>query len=165
MCCENDENENLPIFVYGTLRPGQRNYFHLEGCTLSEQPAYVKGLQLFSPGTYPMVRPISPIEASYATPESNCVYGNLMIIDPDCYDSVLHDLDRLENYQPLHPERSDYLRIAYDVMLLEGEVSVKAWVYVGTENLLNEIPCQRIWDGDWCAYQQSILMKRLREGE
>ena len=112
-------SENLPVFVYGTLRPGQKNYSrYLRGRTLRERPAAVCGRLFFmDDGGYP-----------YLTAGREGVVGELMEISPEHYDAVLRGLDELEEYDHLDEEHSVYLRRKTEVILEDGE-RVTAWTY------------------------------------
>jgi gamma-glutamylcyclotransferase (GGCT)/AIG2-like uncharacterized protein YtfP len=137
-------DEQLPFFVYGTLRHGEVNHFLLEGKTLSEQPAYADGLHLYSLGWYPLVLP--------AVEGDSRVVGEVITIKPESYEHLVRLLDQLEEYFPDDPVRSDYLRVPYSVTLHTGE-PVRAWIYLGkTRNLAGWH--RRIPDGDWVAYRK-----------
>ncbi|MEP7289981.1 MAG: gamma-glutamylcyclotransferase family protein, partial [Chloroflexota bacterium] len=43
----------LPVFVYGSLRRDQKNYFLLRGKTVSEQPATLDRMGFYRFGGYP----------------------------------------------------------------------------------------------------------------
>lgn len=109
----------LPVFVYGTLRPGEKNYpLFLEGKTVREAPATVCGeLYFVADGGYP-----------YLIPGESTVTGELVELDPDRYGEILHGLDRLEEYDPADEERSVYLRRKATVTL-RGGGETPAWVY------------------------------------
>ncbi|MFF4346568.1 gamma-glutamylcyclotransferase family protein [Streptomyces sp. NPDC001530] len=109
----------LPFFVYGTLRPGERNHdLFLRGRTRSEVPGRMRGIVLYEGPGYP-----------YAVEEpGGVVCGELVTALPEAYGELLAALDRLEEYVPGDP-RNLYERVARDVMCGEGRV-VRAWVYV-----------------------------------
>lgn len=76
-----------PIFVYGTLRPGYRNYYsYLHGRTIEEVPATIQGL-LGMAGFLPAL-----------LKGDRQVKGELMFIKPDIYDRVLRNVDGLEGF-------------------------------------------------------------------
>jgi gamma-glutamylcyclotransferase (GGCT)/AIG2-like uncharacterized protein YtfP len=113
------DHEQLPFFVYGTLRPGQKNYSrYLQGRTLDEIPATCRGGLFFvKEGGYP-----------YLVPGKNVVTGELLYLDPKHYDSILAGLDELEEYDPQDEEGSVYLRRKTVVSTAWGEER-EAWVY------------------------------------
>jgi gamma-glutamylcyclotransferase (GGCT)/AIG2-like uncharacterized protein YtfP len=110
--------EQLPVFVYGTLRPGQKNYPHyLQGRTLREEPARCRGRIYFLPeGGYP-----------YLTSATGEVRGDLMTLSPQTYEQTLAALDELEEYYPQDEPGSIYLRRV--AMVAVGDRQVRAWVY------------------------------------
>src|SRR6478672_11652586 len=74
------------VFVYGTLRPGQRNYERLlAGRTVQESPSIARRLALYG-HRFP-----------YAVPQSGArTVGDLITIKLNLYRDVLTDLDQLE---------------------------------------------------------------------
>lgn len=110
--------DQRPVFVYGTLRPGQRNYRLLATRTDREEPASAPGLALFGWG-FP-----------YAVPfRGASTLGVLVTITPQLYRDVLIDLDHLEGYRPDRPDRSHYIRQARMVLTAAGDTHT-AWVYL-----------------------------------
>ena len=136
-----------PVFVYGTLRPGQGNYRRLlEGRTANERPATAKGLALFHSGipyavTHPGAR----------------VVGTLITITPVLYSEVLADLDRLEGYDSQRPETSHYIRTTTSVIATNAlpgggtwEAFHTAWIYLaGTA--VDPDTMTRVPGDDWLA--------------
>ncbi|MHA5049366.1 gamma-glutamylcyclotransferase family protein [Streptomyces sp. SD15] len=110
---------NLSFFVYGTLRPGERNHaLFLRGRTASEEPGGLTGAVLYDGPGYP-----------YAVEESGgVVRGELVTALPEVYGELLGALDRLEEYVPGDP-RNLYERVAREVTRADG-TAVQAWVYV-----------------------------------
>lgn len=115
------ETHPLPIFVYGTLRPGQKNYFHfLQGRTHGEFSATISGsLFLFTDphgGRYP-----------YLTKGSGTVHGELIFLNPSTWKETLSGLDELEDYDPQN-DSGLYLRRRTAATLQNGE-QIEAWTY------------------------------------
>jgi gamma-glutamylcyclotransferase (GGCT)/AIG2-like uncharacterized protein YtfP len=110
--------EQLPVFVYGTLRPGQKNYRrYLQGRTSREEPALCRGrLYFIAEGGYP-----------YLTPEEGDVRGELLTLHPATYQQTLAALDDLEEYSAQDEAGSLYLRRIATVRA--GVREVPAWVY------------------------------------
>lgn len=106
----------LPFFVYGTLRPGERNHdVLLRGRTRTEEPARLTGAVLYEGPGFP-----------YAVEETGgVVRGELVTARPETYEELLAALDRLEGYVAGNP-RSLYERVAREA----DETAVRAWVYV-----------------------------------
>ncbi len=112
--------EPLPFFVYGTLRPGERNHdVLLRGRTRTEEPARLTGAVLYEGPGFP-----------YAVEEpGGVVRGELVTARPETYEELLSVLDRLEGYVAGDP-RSLYERVAREVVSEADETAVRAWVYV-----------------------------------
>jgi gamma-glutamylcyclotransferase (GGCT)/AIG2-like uncharacterized protein YtfP len=109
----------LPVFVYGTLRPGEKNYpLFLAGKTRDETPATTEGQLFFvRDGGYP-----------YVLPFSGRVVGALVDLLPSVYDQTLNQLDLLEEYDPRNEAASLYLRRPCIVTAAEGSRRT-AWIY------------------------------------
>lgn len=122
----------LPVFVYGTLKPGQINYSaFLKGSTLRERPASIAGAALYTAGTYPYLVIGSGIARPYEQ-----AHGMVMTLHPDWYHEVLRRLDWLEGYTPGNPH-SEYQRVPHPVQTASG--TVRAWVYTASTRILAQI--------------------------
>jgi gamma-glutamylcyclotransferase (GGCT)/AIG2-like uncharacterized protein YtfP len=111
--------EQLPVFVYGTLRPGQKNYRrYLQGKTVREAAACCDGRLFVLPEEgYP-----------YLLPGAGRVWGELIFLAPAAYAQTLRQLDALEEYDPDQEATSVYLRRRATVRLTAGE-EYQSWVY------------------------------------
>lgn len=113
----NDQTDLNPpkIFVYGTLKPGGRNYFVAHGVTHAED-AFLDGYTLlhFEPEGYPAMVPS-------AVPGDGRVYGVVLTFAD--FGAVLPDLDALEG---LHLTPPEYERVLVRVQP-SGET---VWTYV-----------------------------------
>lgn len=110
----------LPVFVYGTLRPGEKNYSsYLGGKTIREVSATAEGILHFvkSDGGYP-----------YVVSGAGVVHGELIEINPPFYAETLRSLDKLEEYDPADEGKSLYLRRRTTVHLYDGGTA-DAWIY------------------------------------
>jgi gamma-glutamylcyclotransferase (GGCT)/AIG2-like uncharacterized protein YtfP len=110
----------LPVFVYGTLRPGEKYYGrYLAGRTQQEIPATASGRLYFvaADGGYP-----------YLEKGEGSVRGELVFLKPEGYAETLRRLDELEEYNPQDEAHSLYLRRPATVALADGS-QVTAWVY------------------------------------
>lgn len=105
------------IFVYGTLKPGGRNYFLAEGVTHTER-AYLEGYKLlhFEPEGYPAMVPA--LEGTSA----GCVHGFILTFAD--VKAALPALDALEGLhlsppriQARHRHRATLRRAGMDVHL------------------------------------------------
>lgn len=110
---------DLRVFVYGTLRFGQKNFFRfLGGKALKILPATIEGrLYFVKDGGYP-----------YLLPGRGKVFGDLVFIDPKQAESTLRELDALEEYDPNNETGSVYLRRPAFVELTSGK-RIEAWTY------------------------------------
>lgn len=111
--------ERLPVFVYGTLRQGEKNYpRYLAGRTGKELAATAEGRLFFvADGGYP-----------YVEPGEGTVTGELIYLEPSRYDQTLQSIDDLEEYDPADESHSVYLRRRTTVTLADGGRTA-AWIY------------------------------------
>ncbi|NUK38070.1 gamma-glutamylcyclotransferase [Streptomyces lunaelactis] len=134
--------EELPFFVYGTLRPGECNHDHfLHGRTAEEEPALLADAVLYEGPGYPY---------ALLEPGGGTVAGEAVTAAPGEYGELLAVLDRLEEYvAPGHP-RNLYERVAREVLRPDG-TAVRAWVYVAAAGVAEELRAKGtvIPGGDW----------------
>lgn len=107
--------EQLPIFVYGTLRPGHglaRVWQH-RGHARYDGEARLRGFRLVSGGAFPFALPDGGKDAF--------AVGTLIFPDADQYDAVLERMDAIEGV----PHFYDRLMVVVQL----PEHPVKAWVY------------------------------------
>lgn len=131
----------LPVFVYGTLRPGERNFSDfLAGRTERIVRAAAEGLlflHLTDEYRYPcLVR--GPGE----------VVGELVYLKREVYEETLERLDALEDYCA-ETDRGLYLRREASVRTASGETE-PAWVYFWN---LPGRPGPQIESGDFKAWR------------
>lgn len=130
----------LPLFVYGTLRTGEYNWkIYLEGKTRSETPAIVHQHQLYA-NRYP-----------YMIIGEGSVVGTLVEIEPALYETVMREIDELEQFRP--NGNSWYLRVARYVNV--GEQQILAWMYYASERVTQHLTNDhQITHGDWVRWNQ-----------
>ncbi|WP_393099064.1 gamma-glutamylcyclotransferase family protein [Streptomyces sp. LN325] len=132
--------ERLPFFVYGTLRPGEHHHdLFLRGRTRSEQPARMRGIVLYDGPGYP-----------YAVEEpAGVVRGELVTALPEAYPELLGALDRLEEYVPGDP-RNLYERVVRDAARVDG-TAARAWVYLAAPAVAARLRThgRLVPGGDW----------------
>lgn len=138
--------EQLPVFVYGTLRSGQRNHGLIAERVAQRFPARVSGLGLFG----------DRIPFALDRPGQE-VIGELMVLAEAQYEAAMADLDRLEKYHPDRPGDCLYTRVRRPVSYLaaSGEwAEVPAWLYLTGQAARGRydenVP---ILGGDWVAVQ------------
>ncbi len=113
-------SQQVRVFVYGTLKPGETNYQkYCAGKVLHTQRAVAKG-QLFTlPFGYPAI-----------TPGEHFVHGYLLSFNNL---NILDALDELEDYQPTR-QMSANLYNRQEVEICDRQFSPlgQAWVYLMT---------------------------------
>lgn len=130
----------LPVFVYGTLRPGEGNYdWALAGCTTAEVPATVTGMILLDGPGFPY--------AVLSDDPADRVHGTLITIRPALHDDVLNRLDALEGVRP--SGRGLYDRVT--VQAVTDAAAIAVWTYVVPARRLATVFARhaRIPNGDW----------------
>lgn len=131
-------SQQLPFFVYGTLLPGEANFYLWREAIAGYRPAILGGARLFSLGRFPMI-----IDAPMGE-----VRGLVVDIRPSSYQAALSLLDQLEGVH-LYPVRGPgYMRMRRLVRPMGGS-AVVAWVYVGDEFFVRG---REPIDVDWKTY-------------
>lgn len=135
----------LPVFVYGTLKPGQTAYKRLlSGKTTDEQPAVIPGAALYTDGTYPYLVVDPEVVALHDE-----VRGMLIALHPESFEVTLALLDRYEDYRPLSPWRL-FERVVLTARTEHG--TIEAWAYTAGPQALQAIRAgrmQKIPGGVW----------------
>ncbi|SMB89001.1 gamma-glutamylcyclotransferase family protein [Deinococcus hopiensis] len=128
------------VFVYGTLRPGERNAaVARRGGTFTAVSALLSGYRLLHllPEAYPGVVPGAP---------EDTVLGEVLTYAPADWDRALPFLDELEGVNDTPPL---YIREQVTVGL-EGGRELSAWVYVYADTARLSRPGVRpVPEGDW----------------
>lgn len=124
----------LPVFVYGTLRPGGAAFARFAAAVRKVEPARLDGADLYDLGPYPM-----------ATSGAGRVWGEVLHLNPLVYHFTLHALDRYEGYHA-PTDGGLFLRRPVEATLASGE-KVTAWTYLGRPEQVEGAP--RIPNGDW----------------
>lgn len=137
--------EQLPVFVYGTLRPGEHNHGWVARHTVDARPAVLPDHALYAAGL-PWVVPQQGAQVS----------GDLLRLAPGVYAAALDRLDHLEGY------RADglwddnlYVRTRVVVGLADGEASA-AWVYLAGPREFARVvrPGALVRHGDWKKWRR-----------
>jgi gamma-glutamylcyclotransferase (GGCT)/AIG2-like uncharacterized protein YtfP len=136
--------DNLKIFVYGTLKPGETNYQrYCTGKVVEAKRAIAFG-QLFDlPLGYPaMTIGDSPVQGFLLT-----------FADPN----VLSILDELEDYDPQRlPEENEYYRQEIDIYSPTDQALGLAWVYLMTSKQVQYLEGIPIPSGWWSGYVDNL---------
>jgi gamma-glutamylcyclotransferase (GGCT)/AIG2-like uncharacterized protein YtfP len=133
------ESSNRPFFVYGTLLPGQPNYYVWGQAVVSEEQAVLANGRLYDMGHYPMLIEIG----------DRPVRGMLVDVAESEYAAVLARLDYLEGYDLAQPATCAYRRVRRKISGVSGCVRT-AWVYIGRPQYVVGKPA--ISGGDWLVY-------------
>lgn len=110
----------MNVFVYGTLKPGERNYpIYCQTQVIQICQAYTYGHLYHLKLGYPAM-----------TVGDQKVRGYLLTFADE---AILTSLDRLENYQPQRsPQKNQYLRKKLPIYAATEEFLGDAWGYVMT---------------------------------
>ncbi|MHA6482815.1 gamma-glutamylcyclotransferase [Paenibacillus sp. strain BS8-2] len=119
------------VFVYGTLRCGECNHAWLNNAARIAQTAYVEGIMVDTGYGYPAIR---------MGEQSSLVSGELYEVS----ETVLLQLDRLEDYYGPGDRRNEYERIRIKALTDAGVVEAWVYVYTGAQRDEAIIPL-----GDW----------------
>lgn len=127
----------MQVFVYGTLKPGERNYpYYCEGKTLKERETYTYGklyhLLLGYPGLMEGEDKIKGFLLTFAD------------------ETILERLDELEDYDPLRtPEQNEYQRKRIPIYSLDDQFLGEAWGYVMTREKIQQHQGTLVTSGCW----------------
>lgn len=124
-----DDGKRALLFIYGTLMRGLALHHHMAGATFIGA-GRVRGT-LVSLGRYPGL-----VDGSHD------VRGELYELEDPGH---LEALDDVEDYDPEHPEDSEYLRTKRDVLLDSGQ-RYRAWIYLYNRDATG---CPPVSSGDW----------------
>lgn len=133
----------MPVFVYGTLRPGWGNarLWAGRGDAHHDGAATVRGFRLVSGGPFP-----------FAVPDADSVATGALIYPSVAeYADVLDDLDRLEGY----PRFYDRMMVVVDT----PAGHVKAWIYTPARPIeYADLP--PVEGNDWSAAEGRRMVRR-----
>ncbi|PSF37274.1 hypothetical protein C7H19_11190 [Aphanothece hegewaldii CCALA 016] len=132
----------MQVFVYGTLKPGERNYpYYCEGKTVQEREAYTKGKLFHLSLGYPGL-----LEGE------GKVKGILLTFSDK---SVLEKLDELEDYHPLRsPHLNEYQRKQIQIFSLDDEFLGEVWGYVMTLEKIQQYRGKPVRSGCWTEKEE-----------
>ena len=129
-----------PVFVYGTLRPGQPNWQRLlAGRSERVVTGRLPGAVLLDCGHYP---------AAVERPAAEGAVGEVVWITPDAWSVVLEALDHLEGYDPTDPDPL-FERVDRPVETAHG--AVECWVYLAGPMLATSAR-PVVAHGDWAVH-------------
>lgn len=137
---------NESVLVYGTLRPGQGNYYNfLEGRTERERTVTLKGFRMFAGMGFPYV---------IQTDTDETIVADLIDLKADEYDDTVRGLDMLEGYRG-PGKNNHYDRVLVTVEDVDG-TEVQAWIYVAHKSLHRDIAenLPVLAGGDWSKLEE-----------
>lgn len=134
----------MKVFVYGTLKPGERNYaLYCGDRTHSQVAAYTKGLLYHLPVGYPAM-----------TAGNSRVKGVLLTFTDD---TVLPYLDELEDYdKERSPELNLYYRSLVPVYDQSDRFLAQAWCYFMSQEKVKQFQGVILPSGCWQDPQSGI---------
>lgn len=132
--------QQLPVFVYGTLRRGYGNHSRFADAATAISVATFENASMFAGGV-PFVR----------RTETGTVIGELVDIDPAQYEFVMKRLDQLEGFNGVNAKWNLYDRERVTVTV-DGGGTREAWTYLASEDLCRgKTP---VPSGDYTEYRQ-----------
>lgn len=136
------EENLIHIFVYGTLKPGERNYRrYCAGRAVREVSAIAEGRLFDLPLGYP------------AMGEGKGWVWGVVLSFPDA--SIFEDLDRLEDYQPHRsPAENEYQRQHIQTYTPEKRPLEVAWVYRMNPAKIEQYRGVYLPNGNWSSGKQ-----------
>lgn len=130
----------LPLFVYGTLRPGSKKYSLVRYQVIHGRTsrALLSGHQMYGfgyfPGIIPDVGAVMPVQ------------GDLLWLDLTGYEDTMKRVDAYEGEGFIFNRREVVVRAGYDS---HSEV---AWTYLANPDILEVQPSMRIESNDWLKF-------------
>lgn len=132
-----EADRRYPVFVYGTLRPGQSNWERLLAAAAERVVAgRLAGVVLLDCGRYP---------AAVERPGAGHVVGDVVWIRSDAWLTSLAGLDHLEGYEPADGDPL-YERVVRSIDTADGPVD--CWVYLAGRRLAGSAR-PVVSGGDW----------------
>ena len=135
-----DYSNWFPFFVYGSLMPGQSNFYLWQAAVVQARPGQLYNARLYRLGQYPIL-------VDY--PEQ-VVQGVIIDLDHVDYLKTVQIVDQLEQFDPQQPEKGIYRRMIRPVLTARNEW-IQAWVYVGDPLLTANLPS--VIGNDWATQQ------------
>jgi gamma-glutamylcyclotransferase (GGCT)/AIG2-like uncharacterized protein YtfP len=136
--------EHLPVFAYGTLRPGEHNYGIVEAYVFRHEPASLDNASLYYGPGFP-----------YLVEGGTEVRGELLYISVADWPQAIRALDYLEGIDTGNTVNGHYQRVQKFVTCVNenGELGARrAWVYMAGVHSANRarLSGALIKSGDWC---------------
>lgn len=136
-----------PVFVYGTLRPGQGNYHLMSDAAVSSSRATLAGHAIYG------AHRGFPYAAEHADSSAVTVGDIVWLSDTPFGARARDNMDGLEGFNSDYPSSSHYERVLRDVTFADSEghpQTIKAWTYMARGSARRQLrEDDRILDGDW----------------
>ena len=148
-------SNNASVLVYGTLRPGQGNYYNfLEGRTERERTVTLKGFRMYAGMGFPYI---------IQTDTDETIVADLIDLKADSYDETVRGLDMLEGYRG-PGMNNHYDRVLVTVEDVDG-TEVQAWIYVAHKSMHRQIAenLPVLAGGDWSKLEELREAQRMAE--
>ncbi|MBC7972482.1 MAG: gamma-glutamylcyclotransferase [Verrucomicrobia bacterium] len=138
----------LNVFVYGTLKPGEKNYAVCAGSVVKSQPATAEGCLYALPFGYPAM-----------TLEAGVVHGVILSFTDI---TILEVLDEFERHDPIEfhcyvphesLEQNEYDRQEITVYDQSRRFLSRAWSYIMTSEQVQQLDGILLPDGQWHPLQ------------
>jgi gamma-glutamylcyclotransferase (GGCT)/AIG2-like uncharacterized protein YtfP len=126
------------VFVYGTLRRGQRYYPQIADWVESAEPATAKGILYHLPDGYPAM-----------VPGEGTVQGELLTLRDS--EAAIAVMDQIEGYDGAGKE-NEYVRITGTAMTKNGCCSCQMYIYPQERKVWLARCAHWIPEGDWVQW-------------
>lgn len=147
-----------PVFVYGTLRPGQGNYRLMSDAAVGSTTAVLTGHAIYG------AHRGFPYAAEHEDPAARTVGDIVWLEDSYSGQYARQSMDALEGFDSDSPSRSHYERVLREVSFIDIDGSpqrVKAWTYMARGSARRQLREEdRILDGDWVAAKNAYRQPR-----
>ena len=138
----------LPLFVFGTLRPGQGNFRLIKegNCIETVSEAKLSGVAMVAGKGYPYPHSKLMDEEGYS------IFGDVVSLKPNKGSiETRSNMDRLESFRSNYRSTSLYTRVDKIATIVDSSGNareVKVWIYV-SNNLPKEANENILKDGNW----------------
>lgn len=138
-----------PVFVYGTLRPGQGNYVVMGDAPVASVRAVLSGHAIYG------AHRGFPYAVEHEDPSAITVGDLVWLSDSDSGLQARDNMDGLEGFHSDAPSRSHYERVLRQVSVTDAQGAVErvtAWTYMARGSARSQLrESERILEGDWVA--------------
>jgi gamma-glutamylcyclotransferase (GGCT)/AIG2-like uncharacterized protein YtfP len=130
-----EKNQQLPLFVYGTLQPGFSRYPLIRQWVKRYHQARLSGFQMYDFRSFPGILPMET--------KSVAIPGSVLIVEPSDWPDFIKQADKVENEGFLFQRTEVLVDLALEEQL--------AWTYVADPQVLKVKPDMAIAGNDWAA--------------